>query len=784
MISFLKISILSFLCLTVSSSLGNKCSSLLTENPSNTQYWMEYIKHEGTAPFNSNPSSYQVFRNVKDFGAKGDGITDDTDAINLAIRTGDRCGQGCDSSTILPALVYFPAGTYLVSYPLIQYYYTQMVGDAVNPPTLLASPGFGGIAVIDSDPYLPGGFNWFTNQNNFYRQVRNFIIDISQVSGSATGIHWQVAQATSLTHLVFRMATDGRNHQGMYMENGSGGFMSNLQFIGGQLGMWIGNQQFTFRNISISNARTAMFLGWNWGFTFKGLKISNCGLGLDMSVRNSGDLQVGSATILDATISNTPIFLKTGTTSSTSPHTGGSLILDNIKLSNVGVAVQGANGPLIGLVERIDSWGQGQFYKDKSGKGVFNQGDLSPKPTKPSALLNPSGEFFERTKPQYEKYSSSDFISVKSLGAKGDGLNDDTNAIQSALTQYAGCKIIFFPAGIYLVSKTVLVPAGSRIVGEVWSVISATGAYFANPSTPTPMFKVGNSGDEGVAEITDIIFSTKGKVPGAVLVEWNIRDPAGQQGACGMWDTHFRIGGALGTNLDSADCTKFLASTENCQASHTSLHLTSTSSAYLENVWVWTADHDLDNDHNQISIFNARGVLVESANGPVWMYGTASEHHVMYQYNVANSKNVLMAMIQTETPYYQSSPPAPAPFASRSDLNDPDFSNCGSDKQCAMAWGLIVQKSENVFLYGAGLYNFFQNYDQSCLKGENCQETLLSVDSSSKNVFFYNLNTKASTHMINLDKVSIADQIDNRNNFCSTIAGFNLPNQSSSFLEI
>lgn len=34
-------------------------------------YWLEEIKHQGISAFNIDPSSYQVFRNVKDFGAIG-----------------------------------------------------------------------------------------------------------------------------------------------------------------------------------------------------------------------------------------------------------------------------------------------------------------------------------------------------------------------------------------------------------------------------------------------------------------------------------------------------------------------------------------------------------------------------------------------------------------------------------------------------------------------------------------------------------------------------------------
>lgn len=53
--------------------------------------------------------------------------------------------------------------------------------------------------------------------------MRNFVIDISSVPNiSPAGIHWQVAQATSLQNIEFRMSTAaGNNHQGIYMENGS-----------------------------------------------------------------------------------------------------------------------------------------------------------------------------------------------------------------------------------------------------------------------------------------------------------------------------------------------------------------------------------------------------------------------------------------------------------------------------------------------------------------------------------------------------------------------------------
>jgi glucan 1,3-beta-glucosidase len=109
----------------------------------------------------------------------------------------------------------------LVSKPIVQLYYTQFIGDAVSIPTLKAAASFQGMAVIDSDPYDNTGDNWFTNQNNFFRQVRNFVIDLTAMPQTAgAGIHWQVAQATSLQNIRFEMIPGAASKQeGIFMDN-------------------------------------------------------------------------------------------------------------------------------------------------------------------------------------------------------------------------------------------------------------------------------------------------------------------------------------------------------------------------------------------------------------------------------------------------------------------------------------------------------------------------------------------------------------------------------------
>jgi hypothetical protein len=127
------------------------------------------------------------------------------------------------------------------------------------------------------------------------------------------------------------------------------------------------------------------------------------------------------------------------------------------------------------------------------------------------------------------------------------------------------------------------------------------------------------------------------------------------------------------------------------------------------------ADHDIDDqvDNTQTNIYAGRGLLIESTAGPVWLVGTAVEHHTLYNYQLSGTRNIYASQLQTETPYFQPHPNSLSPFAPNSALGDPTFDCTGVSGNCAMAWGLRVVSSSGVFLYGANHYSFFNDYSTS-----------------------------------------------------------------------
>ncbi|KAL8912712.1 MAG: hypothetical protein Q9171_002345 [Xanthocarpia ochracea] len=654
---------------------------------------------------------------------------------------------------------------------------------------VLASTALASIRSFETSKLLEHeGFLGWKATNVFYRQIRNLQIDVTNVPAntSVQCIHWPTSQATSLQNMVFHMSqASGSQHGGLLVEEGSGGFMSDLTFNGGQNAAFFGNQQFTVRNFTISNAINAINMAWDWGWTFKSMTINNCSVGLNISNINPSSQTVGSATFIDSNINNTPIGVLTSRTQNAT-YTNSSLVLENVKLTNVRTAVQGVGNTTLlfgtgaGRSRSVEAWAQGNTYTPNGPSSVSG---TIPAFSRPQILLD-GDKYHERSKPQYADLPPDQFLSARSAGAIGDGIVDDHQVLQEIFIRAASIgRIVFIDAGVYKITRTLYVPKESRIVGEAYPVVMSSGSFFANMDSPQPVVQVGERREEGCVEWSDTIVSTQGAQPGAVAIQWNLVSSGKPSG---MWDVHVRIGGFAGSRLQLADCptTPDVATPpapvkKSCIGAHTSMHVaTGVRGLYLENVWLWTADHDLDDANStQTTIYAGRGLNMQ-ADSEIWLYGTSVEHHSLYQYQLSNTRAVFMGQIQTETAYYQPNPDASLPFPADTELDDPQLSSsCKNGTGQCSGWGLRIVNSQDVGVYGAGLYSFFNNNNNSCSFPDqpDCQRSIFSIEGGqTRNIGIYNLNTVSASSMVDLDGRSVASASDNANVFPDTIALFKL----------
>lgn len=429
-----------------------------------------------------------------------------------------------------PAVIYIPSGTYLLTGSLQLYVGTVLVGDPINPPVLKAAANFPNDHVIyGKDPNHDGTIN-------FYIGLKNVIIDSTAVNPSQNIalLDWTVSQATQLANVVFNMPNYSTGHVGVTSQYGynSNVILNDLTFNGGAYGLKLSGQQWILKNIKTSGTTTGIQAGgFNivclaCSFSYAATGIDATGISASLVVIDSSGTSIGT--------------LVSGTSSG---GAGNSIILENIQNSGATVVLSGAT-VLSGSV--ADTWVYGNmvgeivslywFLKRKQGgieianqANQYARGSNSPlhangqsvTTPRPAALLS-NGKYFTMAPPTYQQYSVDQVLNIKTVAGYsvyGDGATDDTNSINAILSQYAGCKIIYFPAGTYIVTNTINVPSGSRIYGDAFgTAISAVGGNFYNPAAPTTMVKVGNAGDVGVAQITDMLFTVADVLQGCKLV--------------------------------------------------------------------------------------------------------------------------------------------------------------------------------------------------------------------------------------------------------------------------
>ena len=305
----------------------------------------------------------------------------------------------------------------------------------------------------------------------------------------------------------------GPGSKGMFAENGSGDQISDVVFSGGDVGLYGGAQHFTAQRLRFDGCDTAVHVFGDEGWVWKSVTMTSMNVGFRfVAIDPTGS--VGSASIMDSSFTNlgTAVLVSPPSAAVGSAHhrPGAREGLPFGRAGRRG-GHQRHDAPVRGRPVACRPVGSGPVYAGSASARSVSTGGKVGRYRRESGLVGSWGHYFERPKPQYEARAVGDFVHIKDFGAVGDGMTDDTAAVQTALYSSQG-KILFVDAGSYILTDTVVVPAGVKMVGETWSQFVAFGPAFSDENNPKVMVRVGATpGEVGNVEMQDLFFTTKGR---------------------------------------------------------------------------------------------------------------------------------------------------------------------------------------------------------------------------------------------------------------------------------
>lgn len=725
-----------------------------------TGFWYANMDHSGQyrgyAPDLGSDYNYPVFKAV----SPGDGA-----GIQRAINVGtDENGEKRHQTWLSaqPRVVYIPPGTYEVSSTIVMNTDTILMGDATNPPIIKAASNWKGqdnTLLTGTDPGVGKADGTWKGELSFAVGLKNLILDTSNIAGdkSFVALDWSVAQGAQLQNVKITMAysVNGKGHSGIRMGRGSTLTVADVRIEKGQNGIqYSGHQQALFKGIYFFQNTVAMLIESGSTVTLMAPVFDTCGTGVRVQSSSTW------VAIIDARS------VQSGVTFVTDQYP--SWMIENLTKDTDSDVAQNHDGTVIGRARHVDTF----TYGNTVGRNPPYAG-VSSAQARP-ANLAPGGYYPVTPAPTYADRPLSDFINAKDpaqnggVRVLGDGTVDEAAALNQVLAYAAARnKIVYLPFGRYRVERTVLVPRGSRIVGEAWATISAAGTFFADAANPQPVVAVGRPGDVGVAQIQDVRVTVAEALPGAVLVRFEMAGT--RPGDVGLWNSLVLVGGTRGADGLRKSCNDVARP---CRAAFLGLHFAGSASAYVENVWNWVADHATEGPESSGTLIAAKGGALVEARGATWLHGLGSEHWWLYQLNVRNAGPVLVSLLQSETNYDQGDnaralPPAPW-TADVAGWGDPNFAWCrAGDTRCNMGLATWINGGDSLFLYAAASWAFFSGPNYQPCNGD-CQNYIHWIEKNPTTLQAFGLCNKDTWAALRL---ADGTSIETRNGFTGSWTG-------------
>ena len=565
---------------------------------------------------------------VDAMGARGDGIADDTGAIQAAIdRVQDTTGHG---------IVFVREGRYRITKTLNVWPSIRVVGYGARRPVLLLPPRTPGFTDPAAENYLvffagarpgaaaggrggaPGSRPPDASPGTFYSAMSNIDIEIGEGNAGAVGVRGTYAQHSFLAHMEFRVGP------GIAGVHDTGNVMEDVRFIGGTYGIWTRTPspswQFMAVDAFFEGQREAAIRERAAGLTLVRPHFRRVPTAISIDDGYHDELWIKDGRMEEVSGPAVIISLEDN------PRT--QINMEHVVCRAVPTfALFRESGKRVaGPAALYDArtFSHGLHYEDigapPATRTVFDPVPLETMPPPAPSDLAPLPP-------------ADTWVNIRTLGAKGDGVSDDTAVFRKAIAAH---RAIYLPSGHYVISDTLPLGPDTVLIGlhplaAQLDLLDRTAA-FQGVGPPKPMIEAPQGGTNVVIGIG---LYTNGVNPRAVAAKW-------MAGASSMMNDVRFLGGHGTINLDGTRTTPYNNNrtadpdaNRRWDSQYPSLWVTDGGGGTFFDIWT-------------PSSFASAGMLISNTSTEGRVYAMSSEHHVRHEVQIRNAANWRLYALQTE----------------------------------------------------------------------------------------------------------------------------------------
>jgi hypothetical protein len=563
------------------------------------------------------------------FGAVGDGVADDSAALQAAIdKAENHTHEG---------ILFVASGRYRITRTIYVWPGVRVIGYGATRPIVVlgnATPGFQkGLSVMvmftgprpadaggapSHVPFPPQGSVppnpaiADATPSTFYSAMSNIDFEIGDGNAAAVAIRFHAAQHAYLSHMDFHVGS------GLAALTQIGNEAEDLHFLGGRYGILTEKTspawQFTLIDSAFDGQREAAIREHEAGLTLIRDTFRNVPTAIAIDERYSDQLWAKDCRFEHVTSSAVVI------SNEQSPLT--EIGFENAVMNDVPtVALFRESGKKVA--------GKAPIYLVKN----FNFGLIVPDEGRLGTISMRYGAEPLNTMPAPMPAAipalpaTSEWVNVHTLGVTGDGLTDDTSAIQKAIEAH---RVLYFPSGHYVVRDTIQLKKDTIFIAlhptmTQFDLLDGTPGY---QSVGAPKAVI--SAPAGATNIVSGLgIFAGGTNPRAVALLWK----AGQDSL--VDDVRFLGGHGSGTNPYNNNHTADPDSLKRWDGQYPSLWVTDGGGGTFADIWT-------------PNTFAQAGFVVSNTKTPGHVYELSNEHHVRNEIKFDHAENWDVNAPQTE----------------------------------------------------------------------------------------------------------------------------------------